>query len=95
MQQQKQGFDLTDQKVVESNEHWFQWYVNLPKVTAIILGIIFFFGFISTGMIAVLIVGAICASIVYVVLKITLSDKVLHLYYLKKSHPTRRKRILC
>ena len=84
MQQQKQSFDLTDQKVIESNEHWFQWYVNLPMVTAIILGILFFVLAVIKEAAAIFIVGAIFAGIIYVLLKITLSYKVLHLYYLKK-----------
>lgn len=81
----------TDEQVIEKNERWFNWYLVLPKLITIILGILFFIAGIIVSayegealFLAVWAGGAAFCAVNYLVMKIILSYKILHIYYLKK-----------
>lgn len=79
-----------EREILKGNLKWFRVYLVWPKIVTIILAVLFgVLGLCSyrEGSAAVLgtwIVGAVFCGLEYCVLKISLSYKVLHIYYLKK-----------
>lgn len=77
------------------NEKWFKFFVYLPKITAIVMSIIFFiFGILDVAELSILetdaaiiiwwLIGAVVSALAYVLLKLSCSYKILHIYLLKK-----------
>lgn len=83
--------NFTD-NVIDENQNWFNFFVILPKLSTIILGIIFFilgivFSVVFYNSFFLLLCwlgGGIICLINYFSLKIILSYFILHIYYLRK-----------
>ena len=83
---------VAEEQIIEDNERCFKVFVVLPKVTTIFLAVVFFLlGIIlaiaAEDAIHLLIFwggGIIYCVLNYIVLKLVLSYKILHIYYLKK-----------
>lgn len=79
-----------EQDILKGNMKWFRFYVLLPRIVTIILAVLFGLGGLGActeGLgygIGVWLVGAGFCAVEYILLKISLSYKVLHIYYLKK-----------
>ena len=85
-------FTIEDNQIIEENEKWFKFFVVFPKVVTIVLAIIFFIMGIAFEAefgegwiwIATWFAGAITCALTYILLKLSLSYKILHIYYLKQ-----------
>lgn len=76
-----------DEQIIRNNEKWFKFFNLIPKLSTAILAIIFFILGIVMGGVTLLIVwgaGAVFCLLNYVIAKLILSYKILHIYYLKK-----------
>ena len=84
--------NFENEEVLKENQKYFNFYLVLPKIVAIVLAVLFGlagFGAASGdggfGMLLVTwILGAIVCAIVYYLMKLSLSYNILHIYYLKK-----------
>ena len=88
----------SDETIIEQNEKWFKYYLYLPIIAAILVGLCaFIWSFLDafefwlldtdTEFGTLLIwwaIGAIIATLTYIITKLSLSYKVLHIYYLKE-----------
>ena len=81
--------------IIENNEKWFKFFVYLPLISAGIVGLTFVvLGFVSCvndgfgTLLAYWGIGVILSVITYVVTKLSLSYKVLHIYYLQELRET-------
>ena len=86
---------LTDDEIAANNESWFKFFVYVPKIVAIFMAIFFFiFGIVDASegvafdfdgaLIVWWLIGAVVSIMAYVVSKLALSYKILHIYLLKK-----------
>ena len=86
---------LTDEEIVANNEKWFKFFIHVPKITAIVIAALFFvwgivaaaFGrYLELNIFFMLwwLIGAVVSGLVYVILKLTCSYRILHIYLLKK-----------
>lgn len=82
-------FTDRDEEIIAENEKWFKFFVYLPKITTIILAIACFVLGIALAtedaifLLAFWLGGAVGCALTYVILKLALSYKILHIYYLK------------
>ncbi len=89
---EEKGFE--NEKVLQDNQKYFNFYLILPRIVTIILGVLFFIAglcmFGSSGMFARIFVlptwiaGAIVCVLTYYLMKVVLSYNILNIYYLKK-----------
>ncbi len=80
--------EWTDEKIIESNEKWFKFFVYVPKISTAIFALLFFVIGINMGSggetLGVFAIGAIVCVVVYAAAKLSLAYKILHIYYLKE-----------
>ena len=96
----KQPSTTNNKQIIEENEKYFSFYTKFPKILTIVLAVIFFIlGIVVAtieyefgGMIGLWLLGAVVCAITYVLSKLTLSYKVLHIYYLKDIRETLQKK---
>lgn len=92
MPQQPNATTYTDAAIIAENEKWFNVWLKLPKWLTWTFAIIFFVSGlvmgISTellsGLLIIWITGAVYCALNYFFLKVVMSYKILHIYYLKK-----------
>lgn len=82
---------LTDKEIIEDNEKRFEFFVYLPKVITIILGIlVFILGCVGSmdgnggTTLLIWLGGAVFCWLTYALLKLAFSYQILHIYYLKQ-----------
>ncbi len=94
-------FTTQEEEVLKKNESWFKFYLWAPIVLPAILAVLFFF----TGLILAVVIdaiflvyfwilGGLYCLLLFVIMRISASHKILHIYYLKKitlKQPTQEK----
>ena len=92
------NFSREDERIIQEYNVWFNFFLVLPKWVTIISAILYAIGGIVLAIVyeegwiwlAVWGGGAIICGLTYVLLKITASYQILHIYYLKKLSSTRQ-----
>ena len=86
-------FDLnrSSKDIIRENEKWFYFFVMFPEIVLGILGLFVFIlgiaNIINSGFIfgvLVWVIGAVLTAVIYMITKISLSHRVLSIYYLKE-----------
>ena len=93
------NFHKTDEEILETNQKWFKFYVYFPEIITLILGALFFLGGLIYSceacdyldfdeiigpLLTLWVVGAIVSGIIYALTKLSMSHKILEIYYLKQ-----------
>lgn len=89
MEQVTQNFNATDEQIIEDNEKWFKFFVYLPKIATIAWAVcVFITGIVLAAAIDTLCLiiwtGLVVSPLIYAIIKLALSYKILHIYYLKR-----------
>ena len=83
--------NFENEEVLQENQKYFNFYLVLPTIVTVVLAVLAFIGGFfavsiadGAGILLVWMLGALVCLLVYYLMKISLSYKILHIYYLKK-----------